>query len=161
MNKNEYILTINIEGGVSGESPIASEESQPTIENNKSEKVILTAYGMAKPFIDKTEQVIMNNVKTQYANEEYEMRLQMLMDFTNTGINAIAGMAAGQTIATALGISSPFGAVVGATLTLLNKGAEILVNQNRINNARIVENEGLDILRGRAGIQFNKSRSGQ
>lgn len=160
-NKNEYVLTIDINGGAETQSPIANNTEQNTIKHAKYEGVIFTAYQVAQPFVQKTEQIIMNNINTQYANEEYQMKAQFFLDMANKSAGIVAGIAGGQSIAAALGIAGPFGAVIGGVVAVAGIAMDIAVKQNAINNAKIVENEGLEILRGRAGIQFNRSRSGQ
>lgn len=162
-NKNHYVLTIELNGdGTGQDSPIASGSEQTSSGSlTKPEAVVFTSYLMAKPFIDKTEQMIMNNVHTKYANQEYEMRVQLAMNAVNKGLGLMAGIAGGKSLASLLGLSGTAGAAIGGVLAVAGMAMDIAVKQNAINNSRIVENEGLSILRGRAGIQFNKSRSGQ
>ena len=160
-SKNEYVLTIDINGGMQTENPIANNTEQSTIKHTKYEGAIFTAYMVAQPFVQKTEQIIMNNLNTQYANEEYQMKAQFFLDLANKGAGIVAGIAGGQSLASALGIASSMGAVIGGVIAVAGIAMDIAVKQNALNNAKIVEDEGLQILRGRAGIQFNRSRSGQ
>jgi len=162
MNKNSYVLTININGGMEGNNPIANTEESATLPKvNHGEAAIFTTYLVAKPFIEKTKQVIENNAHVQYANSEYEQRQALMLDVIDKGTGILAGVAAGRSLASLLGLAGSTGALIGGVVAVAGIVADIAVKQNSINNARILENEQLDILRGRAGVQFNRSRGGQ
>lgn len=160
MSKNTYQLFIQI--GEGGESPIAKgEEQQAPTTKQKVGVGIFTAYTIIDPFVKKAQGIMMDNVQTQYANTELSQRIQIGLDVANKAVQIGASLIGGATLASALGLSSKFGLGVGAILSVGNIAIDFVSNVNKINNQRIIENETLQVLRGRAGIQFNKSRGQQ
>ena len=160
MANNSYVLTININDTQGGESPIAGVNDQKqsaTVPN----KTLLAAYAAARPFITKTQQMVLNQVQTDYANSELTERTRLGMAIGNKLLDVGVSAAAGQSLATMLGISGPLGAVVGAVTAIAGTVMDLMSRVQEIQNKKKIEDEGLQILRGRAGIQFNKSRMGQ
>ena len=161
-NKNTYQLFIQIGDGSGEISPVA-EGTQPSKKGQATTNTIgiLTAYNAVEPFIQKTQNIILNNVQTQTGSDEVTQRTQIAMNMANSAVKFGVSVAGGASMATALGLSSPFGAVIGGALAIGNKVVDIFSNLNEINNKRIIENEQLSVLRGRAGVQFNRSRGGE
>lgn len=161
-NKNTYQLFIQIGDGNGGASPIAN-----GVEPNKKEKAtgnaigILTAYGAIEPFIQKTQNIILSNVQTNTGSEELTQRTQLAMGVANSAVKFGVSVLGGTSIATALGLGGSLGAVVGGVLAIGNMVMDYATKVNEINNKRIIENEQLSVLRGRAGIQYNRSRGGE
>jgi len=162
VSKNTYKLIIEI-GDMDG-GPIASGgESKQEFPTSK-QKVgagIFTAYTIIDPFVKKAQSIMMDNVQTQYANTELSQRIQIGLDVANKAVDIGANLIGGATIASALGLGAKFGLVAGAVLSAGSIAMDFVSNMNKINNQRIIENETLQVLRGRAGIQFNKSRGAQ
>lgn len=162
MSKNTYQLFIQI--GDSDGSPIASgggDKQQSPTTKQKAGAGIFTAYTVLDPFVKKAQGIMMDNVQTQYANTELSQRIQIGIDVANRAVQIGASLIGGATIASALGLGGPLGVAAGAILSAGNIAVDFLTNVNKINNQRIVENETLQVIRGRAGIQFNKSRGNQ
>lgn len=163
-NKNVYQLYIQIGDGSGGNGTIAGEDAQSAAEKQKAGTkgiTLLTAYGAVQPFISGTQQIIMNDVQTNYSNTELTNRISIAMDLANFGVKTAVSVASGVSLASALGLSSSFGAGVGAIIAVGSKVMDIAVKQSEINNKARIENEQINILRGRAGVQFNKSRIGE
>ena len=159
MGKNEYRLIIDISGN--GTNGGAISKSEKTKNSAKKGAEILTAYNIAKPYLNATKQIIQNEVDTRFGSGELSQRIGIAMDIASFGANAIVSMASGSSLAMALGLSSGLGIAAGALLAVGNAVTNVVVRQNEINNKSKIENEQLNILRGRAGIQFNRSRSGE
>lgn len=160
-SKNVYKLYINIGEGGSGEVIAGGSASDSAKESAKKGAGLMTAYTTMQPYISATEQMIQNDVRTEYGNKELSARVGLGMKVANYAIKTAVGVASGMSLAQALGFGSGVGAVVGALTTMASFVTDIMVKQNEINNQAKIENEQLSILRGRAGIQFNRSRSGE
>lgn len=158
MEKNEYHLIIDINGDVGGG---AISDSKDTTSDAKKGITLLTAYNMAQPFISATKQIIQNNVDTATGSGELSARIGLQMSIVEFGAKTLVGIASGKSLATMLGFSGPAGALVGGILAVGSTIANLAVKQNALNNQIKLENEQLQILRGRAGIQFNRSRMGE
>ena len=161
-NKNTYKLIIEVGDGASATSPIASGES--TGASDKTAKAgigLLTVYSAVQPFIQKTESMILNNVQTSTGSTAITQRTQMAMNVANFAVKTGISVLGGAGIASALGIAGPLGAVIGGALAIGSFVMDYISNSNEIQNKRIIENEQLSVLRGRAGIQYNRSRSGE
>lgn len=164
MAKNEYKLVIEISGEGESSSPIANSNSKKTTDLTAKQKIgvgIFTAYTIIDPFVKKSQSIMMDNVQTQYANTELSNRLQIAMDMVNKTTQIGANIIGGATLAKALGLSTKFGVGVGLLLSGASMALDLYSNINKINNQRLIENESLQVLRGRAGIQFNRSRGGE
>lgn len=160
-NKNTYKLIIEVGDGASATSPIASGESGKDKSSGKTGIGLLTVYSAVQPFIQKTESMILNNVQTSTGSNEITQRTQIAMNVANFAVKTGISILGGAGIASALGLAGPLGAVVGGALAIGNMVMDYVSNVNTINNKRIIENEQLSVLRGRAGIQYNRSRSGE
>lgn len=161
-NKNTYQLFIQIGDGNGGATPIANGVEPSKKERATSNTIgLLTAYGAIEPFIQKTQNIILNNVQTNTGSEELTQRTQIAMSVSNRAVKFGVSVLGGSSIAASLGISSPLGAIVGGALAIGNMVMDYVTNVNEINNKRIIENEQLSVLRGRAGIQYNRSRGGE
>ena len=102
--------------------------------------------------------MIQNDVDTYYGSGELSQRINFGMSMVDTTVSTIKN---GIGLSAVLGLSVPGGIGLSAVLTGLQKMLEINVRQNEINNKQKLENEQLQILRGRAGVQFNRSRVGE
>ena len=162
MSKNTYKLIIEI--GDMDDGPIAGGGESKKKDSKSKQKVgagIFTAYTIIDPFVKKAQNIMMDNVQTQYANTELSQRIQIGLDVANKAVDISANLIGGKTIAIALGLGAKFGLVAGAVLSAGSIAIDFISSMNKTNNQRIVENETLQVLRGRAGIQFNKSRGTQ
>ena len=160
MEKNEYHLIIDINGDMEGDGVIAQGNNQ-TSSDGKKGVTLLAAYNMAQPFISATKQIIQNNVETTTGSGELSARIGLQMSIAEMGVKTLVGIASGKSLATMLGISGPAGAVIGGIIAVGSTIANLVVKQNALNNQIKLENEQLQILRGRAGVQFNRSRMGE
>ena len=162
MEKNEYHLIIDINDNVNGESTSGGAISNTKSDNStdKFQKALtrLAKYEIAKPFLSSTKQMIQNNVDTYYGSGELSQRISFGLSAVDTTVNTIKN---GIGLSAVLGLSMAGGIGVAAALMAVQKGLEILVRQNEILNKQRLENEQLQILRGRAGVQFNRSRMGE
>lgn len=158
---NNYVLTININDEADNKSPIAGTENQKKDKAVGVGGTILAAYAVAQPFISKTKSMILNQVQTDYANSELTERTKLAMDIGSKVLDIGVKAAAGMSLASMLGIGTGIGAVIGIVTSVAETLMDYLSKVKQINNAQKIENEGLQVLRGRAGAQFNKSRSGQ
>lgn len=159
MNKNEYRLIIDIndfEGGGNG----AISKSAETDKTEKRQKAIgnLVKYQVAQPFINATKQIIYNAVETDTGSAELTQRIQIGMNVAHQTASTITY---GASLGSILGIGAGTGVILGTSLAILKFGIDLLVKRVELNNKIKIENEQLSILRGRAGIQFNRSRSGE
>ena len=160
MEKNEYRLVISIEDGESVSGAIAN-KNQGENQGTKKALSILTAYNVAQPFINGTKAIIQNNVDTKLGSQELSARVNLGMEVASFGAKTLIGLASGRSLASMLGLSATFGGAVGVLVTVGSYAMNVAVKQNEINNKIYIENEQLNILRGRAGVQFNRSRSGE
>ena len=158
MEKNEYHLIIDINGGVEGGGAVSSGNSEE--KSSKFEKALshLIRYEVAQPFINSTKQMVMNTVDTYYGSSELSQRIQLGMDTIHTARSSIIQ---GIALSSALGITTGAGIGVGIALAVGQKMLDLAVKQVEINNKTRLENEQLQILRGRSGIPFNRSRMGE
>lgn len=162
MEKNEYKLTISIEDGITGENPI-SNQGQSQNENLSTQKALslMTAYNVAQPFINKTMSIIQNNVDTKLGSQELSSRINLQMQIAEFGTRTLVGVASGRSLASMLGLGTNFGGIIGGLVMVGGFAMNIMAKQNEINNKAYIENEQINVLKGRAGIQFNRSRSGE
>ena len=175
MGKNEYRLIIDINdftsGSSGGSNPItntssiasgstAQSQGNQTIQNGNSFNAMkrLVKYEIARPFLNTTKQIILNDVNTYFGSGELSQRINVAM---NTASTIRQSVTQGLALSSIFGISTGPGILIGGALTLMQKSFEVFARQNEINNKQILENEQLQILRGRAGIQFNRSRMGE
>lgn len=156
MEKNEYRLVIDINADIGGGGSSDSVSS----EAKKQQKTLasLVRYQVAQPFIQSTKQLILNDVNTYYGSSELSQRIQIGLD---TAHSLYSGVKYGVALSSALGVSAAAGGAIGIALMVGQKLLDIAVRQNEINNKATLENRELSILRGRAGIQFNRSRMGE
>lgn len=156
MEKNEYRLVIDINGDV-GDGVTGGGNNN---EVSKQEKTLasLVRYQVAQPFIQTTKQLILNDVNTYFGSSELSQRIQLGLD---TAHNLYSSAKMGVALGASLGIGAVAGGVLGVALAATHKILDIAVKQNEINNKTRLENQELNILRGRAGIQFNRSRMGE
>lgn len=156
MEKNEYRLVIDINGDIDAGGVSSGSNS----EVGKQEKALknLVRYQVAQPFIQSTKQIIMNNVDTYLGSSELSQRIQIGID---TAHSLYSSVVMGVNLGTALGVGAVAGGAIGVALMVGHKLLDIAVRQNEIDNKTRLENQELSILRGRAGIQFNRSRMGE
>ena len=159
MEKNEYhlIIDINDSGGGSGKSAIAGEKKNEASKQLDAFKK-LVKYEVVRPFISSTKQMIMNNVDTYIGSQEVSQRIQFAVDGART---LYSTWQQGVVLSTAFGLTKAGGFGLSLVLTAGQKLLDIAVKQNEINNKAYLENQQLTILRGRAGAQFNRSRTGE
>lgn len=163
MNDRTYRLEISVEGlgDISSSGAVADNEKGTTPKKNDGISA-LVVYNAVQPIIQKTQQMILDNQSTMYASDRQIEQNRLLMEGFNSVVGFGVSMASGAGIAASLGLASgPVGAIVGASLFVMNKVMDIAVKQNQIDNQRKVEQDELLVLRGRAGVQFNKSRGGE
>ena len=156
MEKNEYHLIIDINGDVGGGA--ISGKKDDKVDKQQKALTQLVRYQIAQPFINATKQMVMNNVNTYLGSNELSQRIQVGLD---TAHSLYGNIISGASLGAALGIGSVAGAGIGVALMVGQKLLDIAVRQNEINNKALLENQELNILRGRAGIQFNRSRVGE
>lgn len=160
MSKNVYQLYIQIGDG--GNSDLISDSQNSTSKTDAKKGItLLTVYNAVEPFINSTRQIIENDVKTNYASTELSSRVNLGLSIASMGIKTAVSVASGVSLASALGISTTFGGAVGAVLAVGTIVANYAVKVNELNNNMKIENEQLNVLRGRMGVQFNKSRIGE
>ena len=158
MDKNEYHLIIDINGDGVGETSSAISDTEKAEQKIANTMKKLVKYEIARPFLNTTKQMVQNNVDTYYGSGELSQRINFGLSIGTTAYHTtMQGMA----LSSVLGLSTGVGVLITGALTLMQKGLEILSRQNEINNKQKLENEQLQILRGRAGIQFNRSRMGE
>lgn len=156
MEKNEYRLVIDINADIGGGGSSDSVSSE--VEKQQKTLASLVRYQVAQPFIQSTKQLILNDVNTYYGSSELSQRIQIGLD---TAHSLYSGVKYGVALSSALGVSAAAGGAIGIALMVGQKLLDIAVRQNEINNKATLENRELSILRGRAGIQFNRSRMGE
>ena len=156
MEKNEYHLIIDINGDVGGD--VISGGANEKVDNQQKALTRLVKYQIAQPYINATKQIVMNNVNTYFGSNELSQRIQVGLD---TAHSLYGNIVSGASLGVALGIGTVAGAGIGVALMVGQKLLDIAVKQNEINNKAMLENQELNILRGRAGIQFNRSRVGE
>lgn len=159
MEKNEYRLVIDINdmaggGAVSKSKLSSSSDADKYLKNAKN----LVKYQVAQPFIQTTKQIVFNTVETNTGSSELTQRIQMGLNTAHTLANTVTY---GANLGSMLGIGLGAGIGVAAAFTVGLKAVSILTRQIEINNRTKLENEQLSILRGRAGVQFNRSRGGE
>jgi hypothetical protein len=162
-DKNTYRLIIEVgDGGSASTSPIASGENQGASDKTGKTGIgLLTVYSAIQPFIQKTENMVLNNVQTNTGSSEITQRTQIAMNVVNFAVKTGVSVLSGMSIASALGVAGPIGAAIGAAIAIGTSVFNYISNANEINNKRLIENEQLSVLRGRAGIQYNRSRGGE
>lgn len=161
MEKNEYhlIIDINNMGSGKGGGAIATQNKEQQQASRREDALKrLVKYEIARPFISSTLQMVQNNVDTRLGSQEVSQRIQFAMDTARTAYNSVQQ---GLVLSAVFGLSKVGGMGIGLALTAGQKLLDIAVKQNEINNKMYLENEQLSILRGRAGVQFNRSRVGE
>lgn len=175
MEKNEYRLIIDINdltnASSGGGSPISGQNISSNTPNTKditSSNIAegkafntmkrLVKFEIARPFLNTTKQIIQNDVDTYLGSAELSQRISTAM---NMGATIKQSVIQGIALSSLLGITTGAGLLISGTLTLMQKTFELYARQNEINNKQKLENEQLQILRGRAGVQFNRSRMGE
>lgn len=163
MNDRTYKLEISIDGLGDIASNDKQESGKGAVTPNQAKGIsALVVYNAVQPIIHKTQQMILDNQATMYASDRQIEQNRLMVE----GFNSVVGMGislmSGASIATSLGIATGgVGAVIGGALFAVNKIMDIAVKQNQIDNQKKVEIDELSLLRGRAGVQFNKSRRGE
>lgn len=160
MNKNEYRLVIDINDEVGGGNGAIAKDKTSSAQTQDFSKSIknLVKYQVAQPFINTTKQIIMNSVETNTGSGELTQRIQLGTSIVQGAGNTIV---AGANLGAVLGVGAGMGIAVAGMLAIFKTGLDILAKQVEIQNKTKLENEQLSILRGRAGIQFNRSRGGE
>ena len=157
MEKNEYHLIIDINGDT-GSGGAISGSGDAKISKEQKALGNLVKYQVAQPFIQSTKQMIINNVDTTLGSSELSQRIQIGLD---TAHSLYSSAKYGVALSSALGVSAVAGGAIGIALMIGHELLNMAVKQVEINNKRMLENQELNILRGRAGIQFNRSRMGE
>lgn len=160
MENNSYSLKIQIINAEGGDSPVANTKAESKEPKTTPEMKLasLVAHKMSSTFLNTSKQIIMNNVHTNLGNSEIEQRINFGMNMVQKGVSTITG---GLALSATLGVTGPIGIGIAATLGIIDFAANTIVRQNEINNNARVENEQLQVLRGRMGVQFNRSRTGE
>lgn len=159
MEKNEYHLIIDInDSGGGGSGAIAESKQKDTANKQLNAFKKLVKYEVVRPFISSTKQMIMNNVDTYIGSQEVSQRIQFAVDGAKT---VYSTWQQGVVLSAAFGLTKMGGFGLSLALTAGQKLLDIAVKQNEINNKMYLENQQLSILRGRAGAQFNRSRTGE
>ena len=160
MEKNEYHLIIDINdngGGGSSKGAIAGQK-EDAISKQQDAFKRLVKFEVVRPFISSAKQMIMNDVDTYIGSQEVSQRIQFAVDGART---LYSTWQQGVVLSAAFGLTKMGGFGLSLALTAGQKLLDIAVKQNEINNKMYLENQQLSILRGRAGAQFNRSRTGE
>lgn len=112
------------------------------------------------PFIQEVKTQITQNVGLVTGNTELQNRINLGFQAVQFGVNTYKNAQAGAVIAQSAGIGGGVGAAIGIALTAISTGLQIAFNQMQINLQARMENYQLEQVRSRAGIAYNKSRSG-
>lgn len=155
-NKNTYQLYIHIDGDV-----VDDGVSKNKNEGGLGSVTAMTVYHTVQPFLSTAETLIQNDVKTYVGSEQVSQRVSIGMSLASKSIEVGANVASGVSLASALGLGTGAGAVIGIAMSVIKEGLNILQRYKELENKRIEEQESLSVLRGRAGIQYNQSRGGE
>ena len=158
-NKNSYQLYIHIDGEVGeGVGGIAKESRR---DGGVGAVTAMTVYHNLQPFLSTAENILQNDVKTYVGSEQVSRKLGMAMSITNKALDVGVNVASGVSLASALGFGTGARALIGTAMTVVKEAMNILQRQIEINNKQFEEAESLSIVRGRAGVQYNRSRGGE
>ena len=164
MENNEYRIVIELTG-----TGIARTNTNQTQKPNKTEaeKVAerrertitrIVKYDIGTSFLNTTKSIVQNEVDTYYGSGELSQRINAGMSIATSAYSIVSQ---GGILSSALGIGAVAGTGVALGIFAFKKTLEVVSNTIEINNKRRIENEQLQLLRGRAGIQFNRSRVGE
>ena len=156
MEKNEYHLIIDINGDVNAGGGVSKVNNETQKQLNAVKNLVKNQ--VAQPFINTTKQIIANEVDTRVGSSQVTQRINMGLSVVHQAYNV--GVQ-GASLGTLLGVGSGVGVAITGALKLLEFGLNVVSRQQEINNQKYLEDEQLSILRGRAGVQFNRSRSGE
>jgi len=160
MEKNEYRLIIDINNGEGGgNTAISKKDSQEQIQT-KQERALknLVRYQIAQPFINATKQIIQNEIDTRVGSSELSQRISLGMNVLHQGYSTLTY---GASLGSVLGIGAAGGIAVAVGVAIAKFTVDTIAKSIELSNKTKLENEQLSILRGRAGIQFNRSRMGE
>lgn len=170
MNKNEYRLVIDINDGTGGgidaitgqnggkKNPFKDTSAVADTKKAISTMQGLVKYQIAQPYINMTKQIIYNEVETKTGSGELAQRIQL---GTNMVHQATGTAIYGASLGSILGVGAGAGVGIAVALTAIKTGLDLITKHIELQNKTKLENEQLSILRGRAGVQFNRSRSGE
>lgn len=160
MAQNSYKLTIAFEGGGNGTQKTPEQKAQEEAEKQKRRIASLVKTQVVKPFISSVENIYLNNLRTSTGSSQLAERQALLFDGVRQGINLYQSAVGGIAFASAVGLSSFAGGVIGVGLFALSTALNFAQRQNELNNQKKIEDLNITYQQSRRGFAFNKSRQG-
>lgn len=157
-----YEINININGDVEAEQTGISKSTGTSNENDKAQKQLgkYIASQTIQPFIQEVKTQVTQNVQLVTGSSELQNRINLGFEAVQFGVNTYKNAQAGAVITSSMGLGGGVGIALGLALTAITTAMQISFNQLQINLQKRMENYQLEQVRSRAGIAYNKSRSG-
>ena len=157
-----YEINININGDVEAEQTGISKSTGTSNENDKAQKKLgkYIASQTIQPFIQEVKTQVTQNVQLVTGSSELQNRINLGFEAVQFGVNTYKNAQAGAVITSSMGLGGGVGIALGLALTAITTAMQISFNQLQINLQKRMENYQLEQVRSRAGIAYNKSRSG-
>lgn len=157
-----YEINININGDVEAEQAGLSQTTGTSNENEKAQKQLgkYVASQTIQPFIQEVKSQVTQNIQLVTGSSELQNRVNLGFQAVQFGVNTYKNAQAGAIITSSMGLGSGPGVGIGLALTAISTAIQIGFNQLQIDLQNRMENYQLEQVRSRAGIAYNKSRSG-
>lgn len=157
-----YEINININGDVEAEQTGISKSTGTSNENDKAQKQLgkYIASQTIQPFIQEVKTQVTQNVQLITGSSELQNRINLGFEAVQFGVNTYKNAQTGAIITSSMGLGGGVGIALGLALTAITTAMQIAFNQLQINLQKGMENYQLEQVRSRAGIAYNKSRSG-
>lgn len=162
MENNQYKLTVVFEGGENGNGETATPSQKEVDKTQATFKRVgnIAKAQVIRPFIQTAETIYFNNLETSTGSRQLVERQRLLFSGVQKGISAYQSAVGGIAFASAIGLSSGFGASIGLGLFALQEVLNIAQRASEINKNERIENTNIAYQRTRMGIAYNKSRTG-
>lgn len=157
-----YEINININGDIEAEQTGISKSTGTSNESEKAQKQLgkYIASQTIQPFIQEVKTQVTQNVQLVTGSSELQNRINLGFEAVQFGVNTYKNAQAGAIITSSMGLGGGVGIGLGLALTAITTAMQIAFNQLQINLQKRMENYQLEQVRSRAGIAYNKSRSG-
>lgn len=111
-------------------------------------------------FLNNTKGVISQNIGIITGKAELQQRVNFGLEAIQQGVNTYGNVMAGVTVASAVGLSTVAGGIIGGVLSIASFGIDLAFKNAQIGLEQGVENRQLSQIISRSGARVNRSRGG-
>lgn len=149
-------------GDIQGMSQSGSTQSGDTKSTDKNMRALgkYISSQTIETFIGNTKSAISQNIGLITGKTELQQRVNFGMELAQQGVNTFKNAQAGKLVFQGLGLSGSLGVAVGAALSIISTGINLVFQQEQLNIRKSLENLQIQQTRTRAGAGFNRSREG-